>query len=146
MQMIVSSIFISGISGLILSGVYMQYVYTPKIFQLSGFLFLIGLIYVAITFIFINVVFGIGVTSIRIQLLLEIASFGLRGISRTALMNKYDKKKIINNRLDRLISSGIIINQNNTLSLSNNFSLFNLYTTLIGIIMKIYNINNKLSA
>jgi hypothetical protein len=65
-------------------------------------------IYSLIVVSYVNAIFGIAITSLRIQILTEIMSFAHKGISGKTIAKKYSREVIIKKRLERLMASGEI--------------------------------------
>ncbi|OGG12646.1 hypothetical protein A3D77_03965 [Candidatus Gottesmanbacteria bacterium RIFCSPHIGHO2_02_FULL_39_11] len=72
-----------------------------------------GIIYGLLAQIYILAVFGVIESSIRIRVLSEIVSYGLKGVSYKNLLKKYNKKIIIDKRLGRFVQSGELIYDEN---------------------------------
>lgn len=96
------------------------------------------LLFWAMSFSYVLGLFGIPLTSVRIQFLLTLVSHGERGAFAKTLMKEYSKDSIIRIRLHRLISSGEIIKKGNYYMLSSRWSYFILHNMLLLFFIHLY--------
>lgn len=95
-------------------------------------------IYILLCFSYVLTVFGVCVTSIRIQMLCEIAKTRGRGVSEVQMLKKYNKNDIVRTRLSRLIGSGEIKKEKNFYYPNKKISYFQLHTYLLILIRRLY--------
>lgn len=94
-------------------------------------LILACLIFGASCFIYVTAVFGITVTSVRIQILRMISRTGSRGLGYGEIFGKYNKHVIVKTRLERLVGSGQLIRNKNKYYLPAKTTFFILYTKFL---------------
>ncbi len=119
---------------------------------ISIFLFLlnqtIGVYFVLllISFILFNLLaasyilgfFGMMVASLRVRILREIYIAGSNGINKKSIIEKYNERMIVDERLKRLLKSGEVKVQGDIYNLVNRFSIFRLHHSLFMIFKKLY--------
>lgn len=82
--------------------------------------------------------FGMMVASLRVRMLREIYFAGDRGISQSELMQKYNEKIIVDERLRRLQSSADVVKRGGNYILVNRFSVFRIHHNLYKTFKKLY--------
>lgn len=100
--------------------------------------FISFILYCLLTFSFVFAVFGITVTSIRIQLLIEIAKAGTKEISTAKILKRYNRDTIVKTRLTRLIEGGELRCIKGEYFQNRRFSYFLLHTYLLVMVNKLY--------
>lgn len=101
-------------------------------------LFIYIFLFWAMSFSYILGLFGIPLTSVRIQFLLTLVSHGDRGAHVKTLMKEYSKDSLIRIRLHRLMSSGEIIRKGNYYVLRSRWSYFILHNMLLLFLIALY--------
>ena len=89
-------------------------------------------IYTLLTINYILGFFGVAISSIRMQLLFQIGKTQSKGISKKKLLEKFNARTIITNRLDRFVSSGELGYKSGTYFYQRHLSYFYIH----GIIQK----------
>ncbi len=92
----------------------------------------------AMSFTYILGLFGIPLTSVRIQFLLTLVAHGVRGADMSDLMKEYSKDSIVGIRLLRLVTSGEIIKKGNSYMLRSRWSYFVLHNYFLLLLLKIF--------
>lgn len=129
----------------ILKGMY----YSFFIVSMLHFIFFFksfGLIYFLVSYlilIFLNLIYiwsivGVATTSLRMQLLMEIAKAGPKGILYSELLRKYNRSVIVKNRIQRLSDSGEIAKLGKFYVYKGKISYFSIHLFLIGLLNKLY--------
>lgn len=96
-------------------------------------------IYTLMAWSYILGVFGITVTSVRMQMLPEIAKSGSRGITIGALLTHYNRKRMVSQRLFRLVSSGELKDVGGRYFIRRKISPFLVHVYLQRIFLTLYN-------
>jgi len=109
-------------------------------FQMTIVFYIISfLLYSLMAIIYVWLVLGIATTSLRIQLLVTIHELGGR-IAYKKLLERYNKRVIIENRLQRLVGAGEIQYSKGYYYYNNTFSYFKLHMLLIKLMAKLYKV------
>jgi hypothetical protein len=87
---------------------------------------------------YVNAVFGITMTSLRIQILTEIMGYGKAGISGKTIARIYSKEVIIRKRLDRLMASGDLQFTGGYYRPKSHMSFFIIHTYFLTVINRLY--------
>lgn len=96
-------------------------------------------LYMLMAWCYILGIFGITVTSVRMQILSEIANSASNGITSGGLMKKYNRKRMIAQRLFRLVSSGELKKVGGRYLLRRKISPFLVHMYLQRILFSVYN-------
>lgn len=96
------------------------------------------LLFWSVSFSYILGVFGLPMTSLRMQLLLTIAGFGDRGIGRNQLEKKYSTRTMVAQRLYRLETSGELVRRGSRYMLRSKYSYFMLHNRFLLLLLAIY--------
>lgn len=96
------------------------------------------LLFWSLSFSYILGVFGLPMTSLRMQLLLTIAGFGDRGIKRNQLEKKYSTRTMVAQRLYRLETSGELVKRGSRYMLRSQWSYFMLHNRFLLLLLRIY--------
>lgn len=96
-------------------------------------------IYTLMAWSYILGIFGITVTSVRMQMLSEIAKSGSRGITIDALLKHYNRKRMVSQRLFRLVSSGELKEVGGRYFIRRKISPFLVHVYLQRMLLKLYN-------
>lgn len=102
------------------------------------FVVLYLLLFWAMSFSYILGLFGIPLTSVRIQFLLTLIARGGKGANVKALMKDYSKESLVNIRLHRLMTSGEIVKKGNYYMLGSRRSYFVLHNLFLLFLLKLY--------
>lgn len=92
----------------------------------------------AMSFSYILGLFGIPLTSLRIQFLLTLFAHGASGSDLKTLMKEYSKKSIVRIRLHRLETSGEIIRKGKYYMLRSRWSYFVLHNYFLLLLLNMY--------
>lgn len=95
-------------------------------------------LYFLMVFSYVLAIFGITLTSVRIQLLTTIYGSGQRGILYKEIQKKYNRKILLANRLERLISSGEVIFENGVYQLRGRESAFRIHVAIQRVMLDLY--------
>lgn len=87
-------------------------------------------------FVYVLCVFGPYETSVRMRLVREIAQGKGNGISHQELLVRYNTESIVNIRLQRLLGSGDIIEENGRYRIGTSKNFFFMFDAIAGIIKK----------
>lgn len=117
-----------------LISIIISWIYIPALFIRIFSIILSGLL--AITYVF-GVYLNLD-SSLHVRILREIANAGLEGITYNGLLQKYNKKIILEKRLLRLVNSGEITRIGNTFQLQRSFSTLLLREKIIVFLTKLY--------
>lgn len=96
-------------------------------------------LYALIVFSYILGIFGITITSVRIQILCKIFSAGSRGITTKELMKDYNRTVQFSQRLHRLITSGEVKEKNGKYFVPRSLSPFILHMKMQELFRRLYN-------
>jgi hypothetical protein len=96
------------------------------------------------TFSFILAIFGITVTSLRIQMLTKILHAGINGLTKNDILKQYSQEVILQTRFKRLTESGELISKNNKYYPRKNLSYFTIHTYALVFINALYNLKGYL--
>lgn len=96
------------------------------------------LLFWLLSFSYIIGLFGLPLTSMRIQLLLTIFQSGKGKLRRSDLMKQYTKRMIVEQRLWRLETSGEIVKNGNVYSLRSRWSYFMVHTYFLMLLTRLY--------
>lgn len=94
--------------------------------------------YGILTFTYIMAIFGISLTSLRIQLLAEIITSDNERIKLETLTQKYNRKKLIRQRLFRLTSSGVISERSGKYYLKQKLSPYFIHIRIADFLYRLY--------
>ncbi len=134
------SYFISLVMELCIFYVLKTYFFGAKLsyqMQIVGF-FSSVLLFSLASFSYVLAAVGITITSVRIQMLIEIATSKM-GVTKQHLLSKYNKNVVVTTRLLRLQGSGEISNNKKQYFLKKSSSYFGFHTSLIEVVKKLYN-------
>lgn len=95
-------------------------------------------IFWALSFSYVLGLFGLPLTSLRIQLLLAIVASGDKGCYMKTLLKKYSKEAIVRQRLYRLETSGEIVEKGKYYMLRSRWSYFVLHNYFLLFLLKLY--------
>ena len=95
-------------------------------------------IYFNLSFFFVLAIFGVSISSIRIQILDLISQSKLKGVSTKVILMKYNRDIILRTRLNRLISSGEIKRSGDYFVAHKRFSYFIIHTYVLVLMYKLY--------
>lgn len=85
-------------------------------------------------FVYVLCIFGPYETSVRMRLVREIAQGGPKGISLQELLGRYNSETIVNLRLQRLLGSGDIIENNGRYRIARRGNFFFIFDGIAGVI------------
>ena len=128
--------FLVGLVGAVILFLVFRHESMPVIFLLEGTTIML---YGLIVFSYILGIFGITITSVRIQILSKIVTSGENGMTKSELMKEYNRTTLIHQRLKRLLSSGEIIRKKGTYYLSHSSSPFMIHMKMQELFRRIYN-------
>jgi hypothetical protein len=100
--------------------------------------FLATSIYALLSFIYVSAVFGITVTSVRIQIMRTIFNHGARGMTLKEILSIYNRDVIIGTRLERLVGSGELEVSNGQYRIKHKLSLFMVHTYFLVLLGLLY--------
>lgn len=90
-----------------------------------------------VDFCYVLALFGIATTSVRMQILMELSKYK-DGMTKRALLLKYNKRHVVGQRVERLISSGELEKKDEEYRMGKSFSYFNLHTQIISLLFSFY--------
>lgn len=108
-------------------GFYVSFIISFVLFTLLSLSYILG-------------IFGMMVASLRVRILREIYSSKTKGISISDLLAIYNKKKIVDERLLRLLTGGEVSKSGNMYSLVSKRSVFRVHHFLYVTFKKLYNV------
>ena len=112
-------------------------IFFPKL-NIFGAILISLTIYISLAYFYVTAIFGISVTSVRIQILSLICKQGKKGLSENAILKAYNKEKIVGTRLERLTGSKVLNYTDGKYKLRNGFSPYMFNTYFHNILKKIY--------
>lgn len=107
---------------------------TTRIMLLTVYLFL----YWALSFAYTLGLFGLPLTSLRIQLLITLVQSNRKNMKKEMLLRKYSRLIIVKQRLHRLETSGEIIRRGNRYLLRSPWTYFMIHTYFLILLMVLY--------
>lgn len=102
------------------------------------FIVLYLVLFWAMSFSYILGLFGIPLTSVRMQFLLTLAAHGDRGADIQVMRKAYSKESILAIRLHRLETSGEIIRKGNYYALRSRWSYFVIHNIFLLFLIKLF--------
>ncbi|OGG08684.1 hypothetical protein A2154_01690 [Candidatus Gottesmanbacteria bacterium RBG_16_43_7] len=134
MRIFISASIILTVSVYVISVNFIQ----SRVLDTISHILLALLIYGALCFIYVTAVFGITVTSVRIQILRLIYNAGDKGLPYINIYKKYNKQVIIKTRLERLVGSGELICRDNKYYLPPVTTFFMLHTKILVVLYGVF--------
>lgn len=103
-----------------------------------GLLFLHLVLLWSLSFAYILCLFGLPLTSLRMQILLTISKSGDEGIGISELSKKYSHEQVLEQRIVRLESSKEIVKKSGLYRLRSSYSYFMLHNRFLLFLIKLY--------
>lgn len=101
--------------------------------------FSVLLVYALIVFSYTLGIFGITLTSVRIQILSTIKEAGYKGITTKRLFEEYNRTKMIRQRLHRLVTSGEVYEKKGKFEAAHSRSPFYMHIRMQELFRRLYN-------
>jgi len=126
--------------GVALGGCILVFIFGAKkpIQELLFATTLIFVLYGLVTLAYVQAIFGITLTSLRIQLLTELFNAKNQHMKISELLKKYNRKVLIRQRLFRLVSSGVVGKENGTFFLKNKTSPYFVHIYIADFLYRLY--------
>jgi hypothetical protein len=128
------------ISAYLYAGYFPEIFKGDRVMQYLIYPWLSLVLYSLSVFSFILAVFGITVTSLRIQLLSEISKKGSRGMKQSEISGSYSNEKLLDTRIARLVDSGELILKNGRYYPGSHLSYFRIHTSALIYLNVLYNL------
>lgn len=107
--------------------------------SIFAFGILISIVFSGMTIlVYILVLFGIMLTSVRMRILGEIYQSGKKGLSQREILTRYNTEKLLTVRLERFVASGEIIYRSGFFLRQKKFTPYSLPDLVIRLVWKMY--------